>query len=96
MSPAQFIPLAEEIDLILPIGQWVLETACAAARALGREPPPAHLQLAVNVSARQFRQPTSSSRRAQVMQRTAINPQRLKLELTESLLLDDIDDTISR
>jgi diguanylate cyclase (GGDEF)-like protein/PAS domain S-box-containing protein len=94
MSPAEFIPLAEENGLILPIGQWVLETACAQLKIWGGSAHTQHLQLAVNISARQFSQINFVEQVGQVLRRNAINPDRLKLELTESLVLVDIDDTI--
>ena len=92
--PADFIQLAEETGLILPIGQWVLETACAQIKIWESSAHTRHLQLAVNVSARQFRQPDFVEQVCQVLSRSAIRPGNLKVELTESLVLDDIDDTI--
>ncbi|MGZ8181346.1 MAG: putative bifunctional diguanylate cyclase/phosphodiesterase [Methylobacter sp.] len=94
VSPADFIPLAEETGLILPIGLWVLETACAQIKIWEDSGHTQHLQLAVNVSVRQFRQPDFVEEVSQVLRRSAINPHKLKLELTENLMLDDIDDTI--
>lgn len=94
VSPTDFIPLAEENGLILPIGQWVLETACAQLKIWENSAHARHLQLAVNVSARQFRQPDFVVQVNQMLLSYAINPNRIKLELTESLVLDDIDDTI--
>jgi len=94
--PLEFIPLAEENGLILPIGQWVLESTCAQLKAWENNLRTQHLQLAVNVSARQFRQPDFVAQVRQALQSCAINPARLKLELTESLVLDNIDDTIAR
>jgi diguanylate cyclase (GGDEF)-like protein/PAS domain S-box-containing protein len=94
VSPEDFIPLAEETGLILPIGQWVLETACAQIKIWAGFEHTRHLQLAVNVSARQFRQANFVEQVSQVLRRNAINPDRLKLELTESLVLDDIDDSV--
>ncbi len=94
VSPTDFIPLAEETGLILPIGQWVLETACAQIKSWEGNEHTRHLQLAVNVSARQFHQADFVEQVRQVLSRSAINPGSLKLELTESLVLDDIDDTI--
>jgi diguanylate cyclase (GGDEF)-like protein/PAS domain S-box-containing protein len=94
ISPADFIPLAEGTGLILPIGQWVLETACAQLKSWESNSSTQHLLLAVNVSARQFHQTDFVEQVNQVLRRTAINPNRLKLELTESLVLDNIDETI--
>lgn len=95
VSPAQFIPLAEETGLILPIGQWVLETACAQLKAWEQDALTRDLILAVNVSAKQFRQADFVAQVQAAMQRHAINPMRLKLELTESMLLENIEDTIT-
>jgi EAL domain-containing protein (putative c-di-GMP-specific phosphodiesterase class I) len=94
VSPADFIPMAEETGLILPIGNWVLETACAQIKAWENNPLSRHLQLAVNVSARQFRQPDFVGQVRKAMESFSINPSRLKLELTESLVLDHVDDAI--
>jgi diguanylate cyclase (GGDEF)-like protein/PAS domain S-box-containing protein len=96
VSPLDFIPLAEETGLILPIGQWVLETACARIKAWEGNPHTQHLQLAINVSARQFRQTNFVGQVRQALQNNGITPDRLKLELTESLVLDDIADTITK
>ncbi|MHB8354558.1 MAG: sensor domain-containing protein [Burkholderiales bacterium] len=93
--PAQFIPLAEESDLILPIGQWVLETACAQLQAWQQDALTQDLVLAVNVSARQFRQTDFVTQLQSLMQRYAINPKLLKLELTEYLFLESIKETIA-
>ena len=94
VSPLQFIPLAEETGLILLIGQWVLDTACAQLKAWESDPRTHGLQLAVNVSARQFHQADFVEQVCQTIRHHAINPDRLKLELTESLVLDSIDETI--
>jgi diguanylate cyclase (GGDEF)-like protein len=95
VSPLQFIPLAEETGLILPIGQWVLETACAQLKTWQQNALTCDLVLAVNVSAKQFRQADFVAQIQAVVQRHAINPKRLKLELTESLLLETIEDTVA-
>ena len=95
VPPAEFIQLAEETGLILPIGLWVLNTACAQLKAWGQDAPTRDLVLAVNVSSKQFRQADFVAQVHAAIQRHAINPMRLKLELTESLLLDDIEDTIA-
>jgi EAL domain-containing protein (putative c-di-GMP-specific phosphodiesterase class I) len=95
ISPAQFIPLAEKTGLILPIGQWVLDTACTQLKAWQQDALTRDLVLAVNVSARQFRQAYFVAQVQTAVQRHAINPMQLKLELTESMLLDNIEDTIA-
>ncbi|TAK60344.1 EAL domain-containing protein [Methylobacter sp.] len=96
VSPAQFIPLTEENGLIVPIGQWVLETACAQIKRWETDANTRHLQLAVNVSALQFRQPDFVEQVCGVLEKIAINPDNLKLELTESLVLEDVNDTITK
>ena len=95
VSPAQFIPLAEETGLILPIGHWVLETACDQIKAWQQDALTRDLVLAVNVSARQFHQPDFVAQVQAVVQRYAINPKLLKLELTEGMLLDNIEEAIA-
>jgi diguanylate cyclase (GGDEF)-like protein/PAS domain S-box-containing protein len=95
VSPAQFIPLAEETGLILPIGQWVLETACAQLKTWQQEPLTRNLVLAVNVSAKQFLQANFVAQVQAALQRHAVNPMMLKLELTEGMLLENIEDTIA-
>jgi len=94
VSPMEFIPVAEETGLILPIGQWVLDTACAQIRAWQQHPLTQELSLAVNVSARQFRQPDFVAQVETALQHHGIMPRRLKLELTESMLLEDIEQII--
>ncbi len=94
VSPAEFIPLAEETGLILPIGAWVLETACQQLATWAEQPAMAHLSIAVNVSARQFRESNFVSQILATLERTRANPQRLKLELTESVLIADAEDVI--
>ena len=94
IAPTAFIPLAEETGLILPIGLWVLETACMQLMAWAALPDLASLSVAVNVSARQFRQPDFVSQVLDVIGRTGADPRRLKLELTESLLVDSMEETI--
>ncbi len=89
--PAEFIPLAEETGLILLIGQWVLEAACAQLKAWELDPTMCELQLSVNVSASQFRQPHFVEQVKLTLRKHALNPERLKFELTESLVLDNID-----
>jgi diguanylate cyclase (GGDEF)-like protein/PAS domain S-box-containing protein len=96
VPPAQFIPLAEENGMILPIGLWVLQTACDQLARWADDPATRRLQLAVNVSARQFRQPDFVAQVRAVVADTAIDPAQLKIELTESLVLDNVSDTITK
>ena len=96
VSPAEFIPLAEETGLILPLGQWVLETSCAQIVAWANRPETAHITLAVNVSARQFRQADFVAQVLATVNRTGADPRRLKLELTESLLVENVQDIVSK
>jgi EAL domain-containing protein (putative c-di-GMP-specific phosphodiesterase class I) len=86
--------LAEETGLIMQLGQWVLESACKQLVAWAKDPATAHLTVAVNVSACQFRQPAFARQVLEVLERTGANPNRLKLELTESLLLANVEHTI--
>jgi diguanylate cyclase (GGDEF)-like protein/PAS domain S-box-containing protein len=95
VSPAQFIPLAEETGLIVPIGQWVLETACAQLAAWQHDEATRGLVLAVNVSAKQFRQPDFVKQVREAVQHYSIRPSLLKLELTESMLLENIEGIIA-
>ena len=94
VSPAEFIPLTEETGLILPLGQWVLEAACVQLALWASKAGMEHLTLAVNVSAHQFREPDFVTKVQAVIAQTGANPLRLKLELTESLLVDDVEDII--
>jgi len=96
VPPGDFIQLAEESGLILPLGQWVMQTACAQLVAWSQQPALAHLTLAVNVSAHQFRQEDFVRQVLSLVQATGADPHRLKLELTETLLLDDVEDIIAK
>jgi len=93
--PGQFIPLAEETGLILPIGLWVLDRACAQIKAWEQDDRTRGLTVAVNVSARQFRQTDFVDQVQAAVQRHSIDPRLLKLELTESLLQENIEQTIA-
>jgi EAL domain-containing protein (putative c-di-GMP-specific phosphodiesterase class I) len=95
VSPFHFIPVAEETGLILPIGEWVLNSACAQLGLWQRNPSTEHLTLSVNVSAKQFRQPDFITQVKTALQQHSTNPARLKLELTESMLLEHVDLTIA-
>jgi diguanylate cyclase (GGDEF)-like protein/PAS domain S-box-containing protein len=92
--PNEFIPLAEETGSILSIGLWVLETACAQLKIWEQDARTLDLKLAVNVSARQFRQPDFVAQIRKVLEASCAKPTCLKLELTESLVMEDIQDTI--
>ncbi len=95
VPPSEFIPLAEESGLILPLGQWVMETALRQQARWQQDPLFAHLSLAINVSARQFLQDDFVAQVLALVQQTGANPAQIKLELTESLLLDNVDSVIS-
>ncbi len=94
--PAEFIPVAEDTGLILPLGQWALETACAQLAAWARRPETANLSIAVNVSVRQFRHPDFVDSVVACIRNSGVRPHRLKLELTESLLADRMEITIEK
>jgi len=96
VSPVDFIALAEETGLILPIGQWVLETACAQLAEWSAIPEMANLSVAVNVSARQFQQSDFVHRVQSTMQKHHVRPNVLKLELTESMLLTHVETVIAK
>ncbi|TPQ27539.1 PAS domain S-box protein [Methylomonas koyamae] len=94
--PDQFIPLAEESGLIVPIGLWVLETACAQLVAWAGNSLTRNLTLAVNVSARQFSQTDFVAQVRKVLNDSGVNPARVKLELTESVVLDNVEDAVRK
>jgi len=96
VPPAQFIPTAEETSLILDIGRWVLDQACAQLALWADHAARQHLSIAVNVSARQFRDPQFVDQVMEAIAQTGIAPRKLKLELTESLLADGIEVTIAK
>ncbi|MDD2929076.1 MAG: EAL domain-containing protein [Sideroxydans sp.] len=96
VPPLEFIPLAEETGLVLLIGNWVLDSACAQIKAWQGMPTLSNMTLAVNVSARQFRQPDFVEMVQAAVARHGITPTSLKLELTESLVLEDVTDSIAK
>lgn len=96
ISPAMFIPLAEETGLILPIGSWVLNTACQQLARWATDPVFGHLKLAVNVSAKQFLQPDFANLVLDALSHSGANPSLLKLELTESVIINDADSVIEK
>jgi EAL domain-containing protein (putative c-di-GMP-specific phosphodiesterase class I) len=89
VSPARFIPIAEETGLIVPIGEWVLRTACTHAAALRRNTGIAHPRVAVNLSARQFADQSLVPLVAGVLADTGLEPTCLELEITESLVMQN-------
>jgi predicted signal transduction protein with EAL and GGDEF domain len=96
VPPVEFIPFAEETGLILPLGRWVLETACNQLAAWAAHPETADLTMAVNVSSRQFQQPDFVEQILATLECTGADPTRLDLELTESLLVEDVDEVIEK
>jgi len=96
VSPADFIPVAEEIGLALPLGHWVLEHACRQLAAWAEQPATAHLEIAVNVSARQLHHPAFVAQVLDCLAPSGADPRRLKLEITEGTLLDDVEDAIAK
>ena len=96
VPPSDFIPIAEETGLILPLGNWVLETACGQLAKWANQPTMADLTIAVNVSAGQFKHPNFVEHVLSILKKTNANPRRLKLELTESLLVVNLQDIIEK
>ena len=96
VSPAQFIPLAEDTGQIVEMGMWALRTACLQLKAWQQNAHTRHLTLAVNVSARQFRKSEFVDQVSRVLLETGVRPSLLKLELTESTVLLDVEDTIAK
>lgn len=96
VSPMEFIPVAEDSGLIIPLGNWIVEAACKQLVEWAQSPTTAHLNLAINVSARQFQQANFVEQLLQIISRTGANPGRLKLELTESMLVDNPQDIITK
>ena len=96
LDPGHFVALAEETGLILPLGDWVLESACAQIAAWVARKETAHLTIAVNISARQLRQPEFVEQVLNVLYRTGANPRNLFLELTESMLVENVEDVIAK
>ncbi|MFC7409267.1 putative bifunctional diguanylate cyclase/phosphodiesterase [Hydrogenophaga atypica] len=96
VSPAQFIPLAEQSGFILELGQWVLTTACEKLAAWRHDPDLSPLRIAVNVSAKQFRSPRFVRSVIDTLTATGADPSRLELELTESVLADDVESLVEK
>ncbi|HCL85566.1 MAG TPA: hypothetical protein DIC45_03465 [Comamonadaceae bacterium] len=96
VPPGQFIAVAEDSELIVPIGRWVLESACRMLARWQDDPALRELCLSVNVSARQFRQPDFVDLVLSSLAASGARAHRLELELTESLVLEDVDDSIAK
>ncbi len=96
VSPAEFIPVAEETGLIELLGSWVLQQACRQLAQWGAGSKTRALEMSVNVSARQFHRPDFVEQVLSVLDETGARPANLRLELTESLLLKDVDSTIAK
>ncbi|MCR4509397.1 EAL domain-containing protein [Pseudomonas sp. 32.2.56] len=96
LTPGEIIPIAEGCGLILPLGEWVLQTACATLAQWGRSAELRHLSLSVNVSAKQLQQPDFVEQVLHIVQRSGCNPGSLKLEITESMLLDGREAVIAK
>ncbi len=96
VSPALFIPVAEDTGLILPLGDWVLQTACEQLKRWGEDPQTREFTISVNVSARQFHQPQFVEQVVEQLKRSGVSPSRLKLELTESVVLERVDEVVAR
>jgi diguanylate cyclase (GGDEF)-like protein/PAS domain S-box-containing protein len=96
VAPQDFVPLAEETGLIFPMGNWVLETACLQIAAWAARKEGEHLSVAVNVSSREFRQPKFVDHVLAALERTGANPNNLKIELSESMFGENVEDVITR
>jgi len=96
LPPSEFIPLAERTRLILPLGTWVLETACKQIAVWAGDKRTAEIVVAVNISALQLRQPDFVDAVMKALYRTGANPRNLKLELTESMLVENVEDVIAK
>jgi diguanylate cyclase (GGDEF)-like protein/PAS domain S-box-containing protein len=96
LAPGVFIDVAEDTGLIVPLGRWVLQTACQQMVAWSQTQPDARWKMAVNVSARQFHHADFVDHVTEAVRLSGIEPHRLELELTESLLLQDVDNVIHK
>jgi EAL domain-containing protein (putative c-di-GMP-specific phosphodiesterase class I) len=96
LLPGEFIPLAEETGLILPLGAWVLEAACRQAAAWAESREYADIAISVNISARQFHQPDFVRSVLETLRRTGANPRNIEIELTESTLVSDVEAVVER
>lgn len=96
VSPAEFIPIAEKTNQIIKIGHWVLEQACEQLKIWQTDPVLSQIKLSVNISAKQFLYINFMQELREILRKTAIDPSHLKLELTETAVIDNIDDVINK
>jgi diguanylate cyclase (GGDEF)-like protein/PAS domain S-box-containing protein len=96
ITPAEFIPLAEDTGLILPIGEWVLKQGCETLVGWANHPQTSALKLALNISSRQLSQVNFVEQIRTILLETGANPTLLKLEITESVILENVEDTIAK
>ena len=96
IPPSTFIPLAEETSLIIPIGNWVLEQACRQLKGWNDDPKTKNLRVSVNVSALQFSKKDFVEQIARAVELSGCNPKNLMLELTESLVIDNVSDVVEK
>ncbi len=96
VNPADFIPLAEETGMVVALGTWVLRTGCETLANWAKQPETAQLKLAINVSSRQLAQESFVAQVKEILVQTGINAQLLKLEITESMVVNNVDDAIAK
>jgi EAL domain-containing protein (putative c-di-GMP-specific phosphodiesterase class I) len=96
VPPSEFIPLAERSGLILPLGEWVLNSACRQIAAWSRMSGMASLTVSINISVRQMRHPEFVEQVLSALEQTGANPRNLRFELTESMFVDNFEDVISK
>jgi len=96
LLPSRFIPLAEETGLILPLGEWILSRVCLQIAAWAKRRQMSDIGVAINISARQFQQHGFRNQVLAALDRTGANPKNIKLELTETMLVDNFEDVITR
>ncbi len=96
VPPMDFIPVAEDSGLIIPLGNWIVETACKQLVAWSNNPATANLSIAINVSARQFQQLNFVEQLLSIIHNTGANPRQIKLELTESMLVENQQDIVTK
>jgi len=95
ISPAEFIPVAEHTGLIVPLGRMILDKACCQMARWMKDPPAPNFTMAINVSVRQFHEPGFVDDVLETMEKTGVEPGRIHLELTESMLLEDMETSMS-